>query len=254
MQQSRKGTAVATYVLVHGAWQGGWCWQRVVPLLRNRGHDVFTPTLTGLGERAHLLRSDIDVDTQVRDILGVLDYEDLREVVLVGHSYGGMVVEEVAQRAAGRLAQLVHLDSWFPLEDHHSMAELERALMPDFWSSLEELIRTESGGWRLPVPPGDNPMGLPDEADARWVTAKLTPHPARTLDQRLPPSEADAASLPRSYILCPYLGEPATLAAFAEHARSDGWPYREVPVGHEAMVTAPGDLVDDLLALSERTP
>ncbi len=100
---------MATYVLVHGAWQGGWCWQRVAPLLRNRGHEVFTPTLTGLGERAHLLRSDIDVDTHVRDSLGVLDYEDLREVVLVGHSYGGMVVEGVAQRAAGRLAQLVHL-------------------------------------------------------------------------------------------------------------------------------------------------
>lgn len=86
------------------------------------------------------------------------------------------------------------------------------------------------------------------------MTAKLTPHPARTLDQPLPPSGADAASLPRSYILCPYPGEPAALTAFAEHARGDGWPYREVPVGHDAMVTAPGTLVDELLALTERIP
>ena len=242
---------MATYVLVHGAWQGGWCWRRVVPLLRGRGHEVFTPTLTGLGERAHLLRPDIDLATHVRDILGVLDYEELREVVLVGHSYGGMVVEGVAQQAPERLAQLVHLDSWFPLEDRRSMTALGRALMPVFWASLEELIRTEGDGWRLPVPRDDNPMGLPDEADGRWVSVKLTPHPARTLDQPLPATDAGAAVLPRSYILCPHPGEPAPLATFAEHARAAGWPYRELPVGHEAMVAAPGALAEALLALTQ---
>lgn len=243
---------MATYVLVHGALQGGWCWGRVAPLLRARGHEVFTPTLTGLGERAHLLRPEIDLDTHVRDILGVLDYEGLREVVLVGHSYGGMVVEGVAQRAPARLARLVHLDSWFPLGDRRSMAALGTTLMPAYWASLEELIRTEGEGWRLPVPPGDNPMGLPDAADARWVTAKLTPHPARTLDQPLPLTADDAAALPRGYILCPRPGEPAPLAAFAAHARGAGWPSRELPVGHEVMVTAPDMLADALVALAER--
>ncbi len=242
---------MATYVLVHGAWQGGWCWWRVVPLLRSRGHEVFTPTLTGLGERDHLLRPDIDLATHVRDILGVLNYEELREVVLVGHSYGGMVVEGVAQHAPERLAQLVHLDSWFPQGDRRSMAALGHALMPAFWASLEELIRTEGDGWRLPVPPGDNPLGLPDAADARWVSARLTPHPARTLDQALPAIDAGTTALPRSYILCPRPGEPAPLAAFAEHARGAGWPYLELPVGHEAMVAAPGALADALLALTQ---
>src|SRR5580700_2534506 len=100
----------ATYVLVHGGGHGGWCWQRVVPLLRAAGHEVYTPTLTGLGERSHLLRPDIDLDTHIADVVGVLRYEDLTDVILVGHSYGGMVITGVADRALARIGQLVYLD------------------------------------------------------------------------------------------------------------------------------------------------
>lgn len=92
---------MATFVLVHGAWHGGWCWARVAPLLRDAGHDVYTPTLTGHGERAHLLPSTVDLETNVRDVLAVLTYEDLMKVVLVGHSYGGMIVTAVAERMPG---------------------------------------------------------------------------------------------------------------------------------------------------------
>ena len=95
-----------TFVLVHGAWHGGWCWKRVLPLLRALGHEVFTPTLTGLGERQHLMSAEIGLDTHIQDVLGVLEYEDLRDVVLVGHSYAGMVIAGVAEKAADRITHL----------------------------------------------------------------------------------------------------------------------------------------------------
>ena len=238
---------MAAFVLVHGAWHGGWCWKRVRPLLHAAGHEAYTPTLTGLGERAHLLRPEIDLDTHVQDILGVLHYEDLDQVVLVGHSYAGMVTERVAGRAPERVAHIVHLDGWFPMDGLLSMTQLGRNLLPEFWAFLEERIRMEGDGWRLPVPPGDNPMGLRDEADGRWVGSRLTDHPARTLYQPLPPMNAAAAALPRSYILCPDPGEPAPLAAFAERARAESWRYNELPAGHDAMVSAPQELVRLLL-------
>src|SRR5712692_8234402 len=114
---------MATFVLVHGAWLGGWCWQRVSPLLREAGSEVFAPTLTGLGERAHLLSLEIDLETHVRDVCGVLECENLKDVVLVGHSYGGMVITGVAERSAKRLSQLVYLDAFVPT-DGQSLLDL----------------------------------------------------------------------------------------------------------------------------------
>src|SRR5215213_11633038 len=102
--------SMATFVLVHGSMHGGWCWKRVAPLLRAAGHDVHTPILTGPGERVHLAHSGIDLDTHIRDVLGVLEFEDLHDVVLVGHSYGTMVITGVADRAPERIAHLVYLD------------------------------------------------------------------------------------------------------------------------------------------------
>src|SRR5262245_52546214 len=105
---------MTTFVLVHGSMHGGWCWRRAVPLLRDAGHEVYTPTLTGLGERAHLAHPGIDLDTHIRDVLGVLEYEGLRGVVLVGHSYGAPVVTGVADRDPERVAQIVSLDGAVP--------------------------------------------------------------------------------------------------------------------------------------------
>src|SRR3954454_23529514 len=103
-----------TFLLVHGAWHGGWCWKNLTPLLRSAGHQVLTPTLTGLGDRAHLLSAEVDLTTHITDVSAVLEYEDLRDVVLVGHSYGGMVIAGVAERARARVAQLVYLDAFLP--------------------------------------------------------------------------------------------------------------------------------------------
>jgi len=116
---------MATFVLVHGGGHGGWCYQPVARLLRSQGHDVYTPTLTGLGEREHLLSPDIDLDTQITDVVKTLQFEDLREVILVGHSYGGMVITGVADRATDRVGHLVYLDAAYPQNGQSLVGDFE---------------------------------------------------------------------------------------------------------------------------------
>ena len=140
---------MAMFLLIHGAWHGGWCWKKVTPLLRAAGHEVCTPTLTGLGERAHLLSAEVTLDTHVQDVVGVLEYEDLRDVVLVGHSYGGMVITGVVDRAADRLAHLVYLDAFVP-QDGQALADLVDSTL---YTTLEEQARAEGEGWRVPALP-----------------------------------------------------------------------------------------------------
>ena len=105
---------MTTFVLIHGAWHGGWCWKKVSPILREAGHETYSPTLTGLGERSHLLSRDIDLNCHIQDVVNVLEYKGLKDVVLVGHSYAGMVITGVADRCPERLAQLVYLDAFAP--------------------------------------------------------------------------------------------------------------------------------------------
>src|SRR5713226_3251144 len=133
---------MATFVLVHGAWHGGWCWKKLAPLLRAAGHEVYTPTLTGLGERAHLLSRSVNVDTHAQDVLGVLACEDLREVTLVGHSYAGLLLPVIANAAADRLRQLVYLDA--------AVAASGLALFgryPETRAQVAEAVRTAGEGW-----------------------------------------------------------------------------------------------------------
>ena len=137
---------MTTYVLVHGAYHGGWCWKHVANSLRNAGHEVYTPTLTGLGERAHLINPEIGLDTHVQDILGLLEYEDLHDAVLVGHSYGGMVITGVAEKCPERLAQLVFLDAFIPANGQ-SLIEL---FPPEMAGRLRAQTRLDGDGYRLP--------------------------------------------------------------------------------------------------------
>src|SRR5205823_8870769 len=143
--RARGGRASATFVLVHGGFHGGWCWRRVTPLLRAAGHEVYTPTLTGLGERAHLARPEVSLHTHVQDVLGVLAYEDVQGVVLVGWSYAGMVITAVAEQAADRLAHLVYLDASVP-EDGQAALDL---LDPATRAAREERVRMEGEGWQM---------------------------------------------------------------------------------------------------------
>src|SRR5687767_9899548 len=189
---------MAHYLLVHGAWYGGWCWQRVVSRLRASGHEVFSPTLTGLGERAHLLSPEVDLDTHVSDVLGVLKYEDLREVILVGHSYGGMIITAVAEQAAGRLAHMVYLDAFVP-QDGQAMADL---LGPAFLAHFRERVESEGEGWRLPPLPPEA-VGINSEEDIRWVGARPGDHPFKAILQAVRlENGAAAAALPCTFIYC----------------------------------------------------
>jgi pimeloyl-ACP methyl ester carboxylesterase len=235
---------MAPFVLVHGAWHGGWCWRRVTPLLRAAGHDVYAPTLTGLGERAHLLAPAVDLDTHAADVLGVLACEELRGVVLVGHSYGGMVITAVAERAAALLAHLVYLDAFLP-RDGECLLDF---LPPDARERTLAGAEPAGEGWYLPPQRVEHPFGVTDPADAAWLRARLSAHPLASIAQPVRRADPAAAALPRTYVECTATG---WFAASAARARAEGgWGYRALAAVHDAMVTAPQALADVLLELA----
>lgn len=236
---------MATYVLVHGGWHGGWCWRRVGRALIATGNEVYTPTLTGLGERAHLLAPELGLETHIRDVLGMLEFEDLRGVVLVGHSYSGIVVTAVADRAPGRIAHLVYLDAVVP-RDGECLYDRAPAQVK---AHFEEQARTKGDGWRVPVAAANAEfLGLREEEDIRWVMPRLTAHPIRTFREPVQLS-ASFPQMPRTYINCigeKNFGQPRTIQA-------DGIDdYHELRTGHDAMVTAPQEVVRVLRQVAER--
>ena len=236
---------MATYLLVHGGWHGGWYWRRVTSILREAGHEVFTPTLTGLGERAHLLSPEIDLDTHIRDIMGVLKYEDLHDLILVGHSYAGMIITAIAEQAPERLAHLVYLDAFIP-KNGESLIDV---IGPDFAATFHEMVQGEGEGWRLPPLPLEL-LGISEEADKLWMTPKLTDQPFKAFSQSVRlRDEAAASRISRTFIYCnnPAIGP---YDRFAEQARQEGWRYREIATGHIPMVTAPRQTADLLLELA----
>lgn len=233
---------MATYVLVHGGAHGGWCYRDVARRLRAAGHDVFTPTLTGLGERAHLLSPEVDLDTHITDVVAVLHYEDLRDVILVGHSYGGMVITGAADRAADRVGHLVYLDSVNPA-DGESLAVLAAPLMQAARAQARVV-----DGVELVLFPGTEPLphyGVTDPDAIAWMSERLTPHPFATFAQPLRlDDEAALATIPQTQIVC-----TSTLAgrdpARLEPARAAGRVW-DVDTGHDLMITEP-DAVAGLL-------
>ena len=153
---------MATFVLVHGMWHGGWCWQKVTPLLRAAGHDVYTPTLTGLGERRHLRSAEIDLNTHVQDVVNVFEYEDLRDVILVGHSFGGTLASVIAEKIPDRIAHLVNLDGPLP-----EAGKALKDLIGDFWDFFQKnAIDPAAPEWIKPIP--DWTFGV-SSADLEWL-------------------------------------------------------------------------------------
>jgi pimeloyl-ACP methyl ester carboxylesterase len=230
---------VTTFVLVHGAWQGGWVWQRVAPLLRAAGHDVHTPTLTGLGERAHLLHAEVGLDTHVRDVVGVLDFEDLSEVVLVGTSYGGAVITAVADSAAARLSRLIFIDGFLP-GDGQSVFDLMPPAFPD---AFRTAARQHGDGWRIPA--GEELLdlwGVGAPADRAWLGPRLSDFPLRCFEQPAKLPTDGASAVPRTYIACTAYPAAAAFGPFVDRARTEGWEVAELPTGHVPMVTMPQEL------------
>src|SRR5579862_3596560 len=167
-----------TFVLVHGAWHGGWCYSRVARTLRAAGHEVYTPTLTGLGERSHLSHATINLSTHIQDIVNVVLWEDLREVILCGHSYGGMVVTGVAEAACDRIRALVYLDAFVPERDGDSISSLLAAS-----GQSNALPGIQAEGWSIsPIPAEAFNVNARDRA---WVDSKCVKQPLATTFQAI---------------------------------------------------------------------
>jgi pimeloyl-ACP methyl ester carboxylesterase len=237
---------MATYVLVHGGAHGGWCYQRVARILRNAGHDVYTPTMTGVGERSHLISRDIDLDLHIRDITAVLQYEDLSDVILVGHSYGGMVITGVADCAADRVGRLVYLDAATPV-NNQSLVDVAGPLM--------EMARRDGrvvDGVELVLFPGTEPLanyGVTDPDDIAWLAERLTPHPWKCFEQPLRlTNEAALGAIPQYHVVCTSTlatRDPEQMA----RARAEGRLW-DIDTGHDLMITEPRAVADALLEIA----
>jgi pimeloyl-ACP methyl ester carboxylesterase len=228
-----------TFVLVHGAWHGSWCWSRVRKALQSQGHSVFTPTLTGVGERVHLLTPQVNLTTHVLDVVNLLKWEDLSDVVLCGHSYGGAVISGVADLVPTKISALVYLDA-FVLEDGESVHDT----LPKEHSQMQkELAREHGEGWK--VPPIPAVAFNVNEADREWVDRQCTAHPIACFQERLKLSGAGASISEVHFIQATdYADSP--FAAYASRARSKGWRVSEVACGHDVMLDRPEELTNIL--------
>lgn len=226
---------MATFVLVHGAWHGGWCWKRVSSRLRAAGHEVFTPTLTGLSDRAHVLSPSVNLSTHVIDIVKLIDAEALTDVVLVGHSYAGMIITAVAQQRPKSIKTRVYLDAFVPENGEAAIDLLPENVAHHYHESVEG----PGFGWLIP-PRSLSVLGVSEQDDLDWLTPRLTPHPWATyteaifLDTELTGNAA--------YIEC--TDWMRVFQPYAQRAADKGWPVYEIATGHEAMVTAPEELSD----------
>lgn len=230
-------------VLVHGAWHGGWCWRTVARLLRQAGHEVWAPTLTGLGERAHLLRADTGLSTCIEDICAVLDAEELDEVLLVGHSFGGLVITGVADRLPERLQRLVYLDAMVGANGQSALSVLPPEVQ-------RERARTlDADGLRMAIP-APSAFGVDDVAQQAWLQRRLTPHPLKAYTDSLQLSHPPGNGVPRTYIAVthPWYAPLAGVRAWVQ-VQPD-WDYRELAAGHDAMLTSPAELAVMLDALA----
>jgi pimeloyl-ACP methyl ester carboxylesterase len=227
------------YVLVHGAWHGSWCWKRVRHLLTAKGHQVFTPTLTGLGERVHLLSREVSLDTHIADVVNLLIWEDLWDIVLVGHSYGGTVVRHVADQLPDRVRSLVYLDAFVP-EDGKSILEYEL----DSGKTTRERARTQGDGWKVPPIPA-SVFGV-NATDAAWVDRQCTMHPLSSMEAvaHLSGSCDTVASI--GYILASGWDNRQFLQ-FYELAGQRQWWREELACGHDVMLDMPDELAALLL-------
>lgn len=232
---------VATFVLVHGGGHGGWCWQFVARNLTAQGHRVFAPTLTGVGDKLHLGSGDLTLDTHIEDVLSLLWDENLSDVILVGHSYGGMVITGVADGAASRIRRLVYLDAAIPA-DGEALLDISPGL--NAFNDVREVGGVRLGLWPDPVIVS-RIYGIADEKLSQWVLAQLTPHPWATFETKLHLADRAAVDrLPRAIINC-----KATLQLRPDQLRHrwlDGDFVRELDVGHDLMITEP-DAVSALL-------
>jgi pimeloyl-ACP methyl ester carboxylesterase len=224
---------VAVIVLCHGAWSSAWAWKKVRPLMAAAGHQFFTPSYTGLGERAHLAAPSNDLETHIADVLGVIKCEELRDIVLIGHSYGGMVATGIADRARDRISKLIYLDAFVP-KDGQALADLvpaeQRQRMKDSAKAGD--------GWRVspnPSPPDTSPQ------DLEWITRHRVPQSLACFEQ--PVGLQAELTVPRVYIQATKFADKGPFLQFAHFKNEPGWRYFEIDASHSPNVTAPEALM-----------
>ncbi|MEA2996516.1 MAG: hypothetical protein QOG74_2065 [Alphaproteobacteria bacterium] len=237
--QAGAQTAQKAFVLVHGAWHGGWCWRRVSDRLEKQGHKVFTPTLTGLGERSHLMSPTIDLDTHINDVVNVVKWEDLKGVCLVAHSYGGWPVSGALEKILDRVASIVFLDAFVPEDGQKGF---------DFASDFSRkgtIEAQQKGEVSRPAPPAS--AFHVNEQDRAWVDSKTTPQPLALAFSAIRLTGAREKVARKTYIRAPVYPQPAFDKYYAAKKADPSWRTYEVPCGHDVMVDMPDRLVEILL-------
>jgi pimeloyl-ACP methyl ester carboxylesterase len=227
---------MSTYVLVHGAWGGSFGWRKVRPLLQQAGHQVFTPSLTGLGERSHLARPEVNLSTNIQDVYNAIWYEDLSDIILVGHSYGGMVVTGVADRMPERIQHLVYLDAFVPA-DGQSLFDMGGG------------AQRPSDDWRVPQMQRSEDLNDPE---VQWNNARRVAHPRATFEEKVKVSAPlESRSFSLTYIVATGRPDPGPIFdRIADNLRGNPrWTVREISGGHSMNRTNPDGLVRLLLEL-----
>ena len=241
-----QGRPTSTFVLVHGAFHGGWCWRRVADRLVATGARVFTPTMTGLGERVHLLAPGVGYKTFVDDVVAVIESEELSDVVLVGHSFGGAVITGVADRIGHRIARLVYLDAVVPQNGQSAVDQLP----PETRAIRIRAARERGNGLAIPLPT-ETMFDLPPGEDRDWVARRITPHPLASYTDPIFLNHPVGNGRPCTYIRCTDPVYPAVVPSYDRIKSDPRWSLMDIATGHDAMVTAPGPLTDMLLACAE---
>lgn len=236
---------MSIFLVTHGAWSAGFVWKKMHPLLAAMGHELYTPSHTGLGDRLHLANPNIDLESHITDISSVLFHEDLHDVYLIGHSYGGMVARGVADRVAERLKHVIFLDAFVP-KDGDSMLSLATPAQRERWLKS---AKEEGEGWRVspnPLPPDTS------AEDVAWITPRRHPQPLRTITQPINLGNR-ALRLPQSFIYCTKIAPGDMFGPFARAAKADtSWRYFEIDASHSPHVTAPEVLARVLNEITSR--
>lgn len=235
---------MSVFVLVHGAWHGGWCWKRVRSALQARGHDVFTPTLTGVADRMHLMSPQVNLETHITDVVNLIRWEELSDVVLCGHSYGGCVISGVADRIPDRIRALVYLDA-FVLENGQSLHD---TLPAEVRNAQLEAACLAGEGWKVP------PISAEDfnvnAKDRDWVNRQCTMQPLATFQQCLDLTGAIGGVSNVTFILANGWA-PSPFTVFYEKAKANGWKTLAIASGHDVMLDQAEELTQALLAASK---
>lgn len=229
-----------TYVLVHGAWHGSWCWKPVRKRLQEAGHQVFTLSLTGLGERSHLNSAGVNLSTHIEDVVNLLRWEDLADVILCGHSYGGIVISGVADRVPERIRSLLYLDAFVP-EDGESLLDIHP---PGLAQRMRILAQTAGNGWNVPPIPAEHfNVNLRDTA---WINSQCTSQSIATFEEHIKLNQVSSRTHDATYI-CATEWDNSPVQASYGRAKAKGWNTRTIACGHEVMLDRPGELTDLLL-------